>query len=234
VSGFTYDRFEQPQGGSSARTWDHAARCKWLQHQVAYDAGPYEQAARVFRQHGYVDGAKAILIAQRRQARNTIRGPRRLPRRLLDTAYSLTVSYGYRPGRVLWLLAILLVLVTASLQMRAPQSAMRATIAGIVDTTQGPIPSRTAGPPSPGTGSASPESAGPACGDGQVRCFNSFLYAFDTVIPLVSLGQRATWYPDAHAAYGTFLQWWLGAATVLGWLLSSIFVLSLASLARSM
>jgi hypothetical protein len=234
VSGFTYDRFEQPQGGSSARTWDHAARCKWLQHQVAYDAGPYEQAARVFRQHGYVDGAKAILIAQRRQARNTIRGPRRLPRRLLDTAYSLTVSYGYRPGRVLWLLAILLVLVTASLQMRAPQSAMRATIAGIVDTTQGPIPSRTAGPPSPGAGSASPESAGPVCGDGQVRCFNSFLYAFDTVIPLVSLGQRATWYPDAHAAYGTFLQWWLGAATVLGWLLSSIFVLSLASLARSM
>jgi hypothetical protein len=33
VSGFTYDRFEQPQGGSSAPTWDHAARCEWLKHQ---------------------------------------------------------------------------------------------------------------------------------------------------------------------------------------------------------
>jgi hypothetical protein len=30
------------------------------------------------------------------------------------------------------------------------------------------------------------------------------------------------------------MQWWLNAATVIGWLLSSIFVLSLASLARSM
>jgi hypothetical protein len=29
------------------------------------------------------------------------------------------------------------------------------------------------------------------------------------------------------------MQWWLNAATLLGWLLSSIFVLSLARLSRS-
>jgi hypothetical protein len=80
---------------------------------------------------------------------------------------------------------------------------------------------------------ASPQAAADACGDGQVLCFNPFLYAIDTVIPLVSLGQRSTWHPDARAADGTFMQWWLNAATVLGWLLSSIFVLSLANLARS-
>jgi hypothetical protein len=61
---------------------------------------------------------------------------------------------------------------------------------------------------------------------------NPLLYAVDTVIPLVSLDQRSTWHPDARAPDGTFLQWWLNAATVLGWLLSSVFVLSLASLAR--
>src|SRR6266498_3112086 len=33
------------------------------------------------------------------RARSAIRGPRALPRRLLDTAHSLTVAYGYRPGR---------------------------------------------------------------------------------------------------------------------------------------
>ena len=59
------------------------------------------------------------------------------------------------------------------------------------------------------------------------------LYAIDTVIPLVALDQRTTWYPDVHAPDGTFMQWWLNAATVLGWLLSSIFVLSLARLSRS-
>jgi hypothetical protein len=71
VSGFTYERFEQPQGGSSTQTWDHAARCEWLRRQVTYESGPYEQAPRVFRQHGYTDGAKAILNAQRRCARST-------------------------------------------------------------------------------------------------------------------------------------------------------------------
>ena len=71
------------------------------------------------------------------------------------------------------------------------------------------------------------------CGDGRVRCFDAPLYAIDTVIPLISLDQRSTWYPDAGVRYGPVLLWWLDAATLLGWLLSSIFVLSFARLARS-
>jgi hypothetical protein len=55
ISGFTYDRFQQTDAGARP-AWDHAARCAWLARQQAYDAGPYEQAARVFRQHGYTDG----------------------------------------------------------------------------------------------------------------------------------------------------------------------------------
>jgi hypothetical protein len=66
-----------------------------------------------------------------------------------------------------------------------------------------------------------------------VRCFSPVLYAIDTVIPLVSLDQRATWYADPNAQDGAFMQWWLNAATLLGWLLSSIFVLSLTRLSRS-
>jgi hypothetical protein len=72
-----------------------------------------------------------------------------------------------------------------------------------------------------------------ACGGGEVRCFNPVLYAIDTVVPLVSLEQRSTWYPDPSLRYGAFMQWWLNAATLLGWLLSSIFVLSLARLSRA-
>ncbi|HEX9067010.1 MAG TPA: hypothetical protein VF843_18005, partial [Streptosporangiaceae bacterium] len=49
ISGFRYDRLEQAAGGSPASTWDHRARCAWLARQASYDAGPYEQAARVFR-----------------------------------------------------------------------------------------------------------------------------------------------------------------------------------------
>lgn len=42
-----------------------------------------------------------------------------------------------------------------------------------------------------------------------------------------------TWYPDSHVPDGAIVSWWLNMATLLGWLLSSIFVLSLARLARS-
>ena len=44
--------------------------------------------------------------------------------------------------------------------------------------------------------------------------------------------QRSTWYPDARTPDGALMEWWLNAAAVLGWLLTSIFVLALASLAR--
>ena len=59
------------------------------------------------------------------------------------------------------------------------------------------------------------------------------LYAIDTVVPLISLDQRTTWFPDPYVRGGQLMLWWLNLATLLGWLLSSIFVLSLARLSRS-
>jgi hypothetical protein len=228
IVGFTYDRFEQPQG-ATRWPWDHAARAAWLSRQAIYDAGPYEQAARVFREHGYTAGAEAILIAQRRHARRAITGPGAPLRRALDIGYSTTVGYGYRPRRVLWLLAVLLALVIVSLEIPTAQATMRATTAaGQVYSPHGPVPGAA-----PGRAAGAPAASSDACGGGQVRCFNPVLYAIDTVVPLVSLDQRSTWYPDPSLRDGAFMQWWLNAATLLGWLLSSIFVLSLARLSRA-
>ena len=169
VVGFTYDRFEQPQGNSARRPWDHVARSAWLSRQAAYDAGPYEQAARVFREHGYTAGAEEILIAQRKHARRAITGRGAPLRRALDVAYAATVGYGFRPRRVLWLLAALLILVTVSLVIPTAQAAMRATTsAGAVYSTRGPEPAAETGHAA--TPATVPRSD--ACGDGQVRCFN--------------------------------------------------------------
>jgi hypothetical protein len=132
---------------------------------------------------------------------------------------------------VLWLLVVLLGLVIASLEAPATQATLRAsTNSGIVYTTRGPLVGNSAS-----QSAALPVTAGvpDACGGGQVRCFSPVLYAIDTVVPLVSLDQRANWYPDPNVAEGTLMQWWLNLATILGWLLSSIFALSLARLARS-
>ena len=192
----------------------------------------------MFRQHGYTSEAEEILIAQRRQARHTVGGRLGGLGRALDSVYDITVRYGYRPERVLWLLATLLILVVISLEIPVGQATLRATTsAGAVYSTSGPvgtvpaaagIPANVARPPAtPGSAAAD------ACGDGQVRCFNPIFFAIDTVIPLVSLDQRSAWYPDPHLRDGSFMQWWLNVATLLGWLLSSIFVLSLARIARA-
>lgn len=227
ISGFTYDRFERSRSSAGGRPWDHAARSNWLARQAVYDAGPFEQAARVFREHGYTSAAETILISQRAQARELITGPAAGIRRALDGLFGASVAYGYRPGRVLWLLVVLLGLVITSLEVPATQATLRAsTQSGIVYTTRGPLAGNSASQSVVIPGSD-------VCGGGQVRCFSPVLYAIDTVVPLVSLDQRAAWYPDPSVPEGTLMQWWLNIATILGWLLSSIFALSLARLARS-
>lgn len=75
ISGMSYDRFEDPTGGDAdgVNLWDWDARVTWLCQQKTFDSGPYEQAARVFRQHGYKLEAENILISQRRDAQRADR-----------------------------------------------------------------------------------------------------------------------------------------------------------------
>jgi hypothetical protein len=232
IAGLTYDRFEKPQGAPHQRIWDQAARCAWLNHQTAFDSGPYEQAARVFRQHGYTGEAEQILITQQRHARQAARPSASVTRRAWDATYA-TIGYGYRPSRVLWLLAVLLVLVAGSLEIPAAQATLRANNGnGAVYLVNRP-PAAGGRAVAPGRGTRPAPLAASSCGDGEVRCFSPVLYAVDTVLPLISLDQRATWYPDPHAPHGNLMMWWLNLATLLGWLLSSIFALSLAKLSRN-
>ena len=222
IAGFSYERFDAPRGGLASREiWDWKRRHAWLRKQPEFDAGPYEQAARVFRQHGYAHGAEQLLIRQRSDARQEEGRTRSRLTSVIDWVFDWTVGYGYRPGRVLWLMVTLLALVTATLALPGVQQTMRASDQGVVFTLNGPlnVDSRAAG--------LDP------CGGGQVRCFNPLLYAVDTVVPLIALDQRATWYPDRYVTGGQVVEWWLNLATLAGWLLSSIFLLSFARLARN-
>jgi hypothetical protein len=232
IAGLTYDRFEKPLGAQPKLIWDQAARCAWLSRQTEFDSGAYEQAARVFQQHGYTSEAEQILITRRRHSRQVSRSSDMWPRRVINAVYA-TVGYRYRPSRVLWLLTALLVLVAASLALPADQATLRATNGnGNVYSTTGLL-ATSAGPTALGPQARISSQHADSCGDGEVRCFSPVLYAIDTVVPLISLDQRSTWYPDPHVRGGEPMLWWLNLATLLGWLLSSIFVLSFARLSRS-
>ncbi|MCT9934892.1 hypothetical protein N5079_32265 [Planotetraspora sp. A-T 1434] len=231
IAGFVYDRFDG--------IWDWRARRDWLRAMSSFDAGPYEQAARVFRQHGRPGEAERLLIEQRRQARRASgsrgRSPGQWIRNALDLLYGLSVGYGYRPGRALWLLGALLALVGIMMLSPVVQQTLRATdprgnvyaVDGRLITVDAVAASGDA------TATAARRGGRPGpCGDGQVRCFDPLFYTVDTVVPLMSLGQRATWYPETHSPHGLLISTLLNVASLLGWLLSTVVVLSFARLAR--
>ena len=244
LTGFTYNRFAAVRSDRSALAWDGVARREWLRRQQEFDAGSYEQAARVFRQHGLQREAEDLLIAQRRDAARAIArrpGTSRLAatlHRARNALFGWTVGYGYRPGRVLWMLAALLVAVNITVLLPDARATFRATDpAGNVYATSGRLVTVAApDEPAPRGSFALPANRPPTadpCGDGQVRCFNPVFYAVDTVVPLVTLGQRNAWYPNRAAPWGAAVDTWLNLATLLGWVLSSIFLLSFTRLART-
>jgi hypothetical protein len=241
VSGMTYERFGS-LGPGHDNVWDGKARARWLARQAAFDSGAYEQAAIVFRRHGRRADAEQLLIRQRKQAlreQNSLGHPLgRWLRLAANKLYGL-FGFGYRPGRAGWPLVLLLAMVFLISWLPLGADTMRATdprgnvyapTGRVVTVDPANAPASLDGDPV--LPAANPAHAD-ACGDGQVRCYNPVFYAVDTVVPLISLNQRATWYPDPHAAGGRFVEWTLDLATLLGWGLSSILVLSAARLARN-
>ncbi|HEY8547009.1 MAG TPA: hypothetical protein VIL36_18245 [Acidimicrobiales bacterium] len=239
ITGFTYDRFAPQRDAPAGSTgnWDVGDRVRWLAGQEPLDPGPFEQAARVYRQHGRTVEAEEVLIhglrlLRRRGAPAGGSARQRVlrdVRRARDWLFDRVVGYGYRTGRAFGLLAALVIVTAVILALPAADTAMRATGGdGVVYTPEGPLPaSPAATPPTPAP--ASPD----ACGDGAVRCYEPLLLAIDTVVPIIDLGHRATWYPSRHDGAGWAYQIWLTVATILGWTISTVFALSFTRLARS-
>ncbi|MEK8106443.1 hypothetical protein NKG94_16705 [Micromonospora sp. M12] len=216
VDGFVYDRFEAVEGGSDA-VWDVDARIAWLGRMDRYDPRAWEHLATVLRTAGDRDGADKVLVVQRRQARRL----QTAPRRLFDLMQDVTVRYGFRPQRALYLLLALIAAVTVALSLSGVQEQMRATDQNaLVFTPTGARPLPTEHDPSG------------ECGNGKVRCLSPFFYAVDTVVPLIDLHQRSTWYPVVEHG-GLLLEWLLNLCTILGWVASTVFAVSFTRFGRA-
>jgi uncharacterized protein YjbI with pentapeptide repeats len=236
LSGFTYERFA-PLTSDDELSWDVDERIAWLHRLDQLDPQPWHQAAAVFRSRGATAAAEKILIAQRRtstrQARPAGFALRRRSALVWDRIYGL-FGYGYRPWQAIFPIVVLIVAVIVTLAPTPWHQSMRAT-----DQTGQTYAPAGARPDTATTSPALGESPAPGeqpvvgqCGDGRVRCFNPYVYAIDTVVPVIDLGQRSTWYPNRDAG-GLWLEVWLDICTIFGWIFSSIAFLSFAKLTRS-
>jgi cytoskeletal protein CcmA (bactofilin family) len=250
LSGFSYDRFTRPRHRADLDPWDPLTRCAWLARQPVFDEGAYEQAARVFARHGRLPAAETILMTQRDVARDllivarpwiargTPRWWRQRVRYVTTWWFGRLFGYGFRPLRAVAGMLGLLAAVVLALQVPAVAGVLRAADSrGNVYAPDGRVvtvaASDAAVPADPVVLAGRRLSPDP-CGGGQVRCFDPVLFAVDTVVPLVALDQRATWYPDPQAPWGWLIGEALAVATILGWVLSTTLVLSLARLSRTL
>ena len=62
--------------------------------------------------------------------------------------------------------------------------------------------------------------------------FNAFVYSLDVFLPIVKLHQEEFWLPTAGKSYGSYFRLYLWFHIGLGWLLSTLFVVSLTGVVK--
>ncbi|MGH8869345.1 MAG: hypothetical protein ACRDYU_15300 [Actinomycetes bacterium] len=182
------------------------ARRAWLALQAGYSAQPYEQLARMYRESGKSRAARDIGIA-REECRRTRDTTLRRHERWWSLLLRITTGHGYKPWRILYFLAALLVAAAGILALAQDRDML--------------VPARD----------ADPAVTAQAC-TGAYPCFSQVGYAFETVVPLINLHQVESWSVDASAPHGTALRITLWGLTVLGWVFVSLAVAGITSAMR--
>lgn len=223
---FTYNTF-----GSFADT-SLPQRITWVSNESGeeFHQQPYEHLAYVFRQKGLNEYVKAILIRKRDERAKVSKTNwiSRIPHVLLK----YIIAYGYRPYRIIWFLLGLALLgwITFAWANRLGHMVPSRDSIYANECYLSPITSRDC----QGWIEITSETAVP---DNYPELV-PLVYAIESTIPIVHLGQTDYWRP----AYDTSDALWSQAGwyfivyqwihIVLGWVLSTVAVAGLTGLAR--
>lgn len=229
-AGFRYERFAG-RGDAPTNHWASSERITQLRKQNPLDLGVYKHAADLFRSHGYSREADEIVVAGQREARKELQltacrsRARTWPALAWDWVFDKSVRYGLRPSRALVGMFVLILLVWAT--VFPSYSARNSSLRAASQDDRVYVPSGQLGNSS-SKGTVVDGATG--CDDGRVRCFSPHLFAIDTVVPILDLGQARTWYVNPIGIGGLLLQVWIATASILGWVLSTLFALSFSRL----
>lgn len=209
LDGLTYTRFGVLRDDAGLRSsFDSLTRAAWLERAAPDDPQPWAQAARVLREHGDLRGAEVVMMHWERVSRER----RGWGARVWSRVQRFLTGYGYRPQRILRALATLAVLALGVLSVGASWGARA-------------VPTGWPG----GQEVSTFGSVTPSCPATTQPCYNAVLYAIETVVPLVDLGQRSSWAVQHDGGVVPIL---LGLLTITGWSVSTIAIATVAALGR--
>jgi hypothetical protein len=201
--GLRYDQIDGPPATSARQ----GARLLASQADGSRAAQPYWQLADYYARVGNDSASRRLRVWS-----NVLQAkahPRSWPR----FVYGLTTGFGYYPFLALVWLVLLIGVDTVALAAHRddfiPTSAPAVAVS--VARDHPPVTSTRCDPRYP--------------------CFNPVLYATDTVVPVISMGQQDAWRLDTSRA-GTSLQVTLVVTTALGWILTTLLVGGVGGLLR--
>ena len=216
LDGFTYNSFAGPV--------DAQSRLDWLGNRpqgMHFSPLPYEQAAKVLFGMGHAKEAREILLEKERLQTKDERTPwhHKIGRRL----WGVFAGYGYRLRRTAAWMAFFIytgacVFLDADLQHRIVphQSVVLADQKYQEAIAEGAKPTEFV----PEMFSGYPE-------------FNQFWLSVDIFIPLFNLHQETHWIPARDERGGfSWITLWYWIEIVAGWVLTSLFLLSITGLLR--
>ena len=180
-------------------------RLNWLALQPGNPVQPYRHLAAIYRDLG--DEKSATKVNLEREWRRTRRdrlGPSKTLAKLIS---GVTIGFGYRPGRAIFFLIALYLLGAIWIYPNAR--------AAMIETK----------PPTP----AAIIKANGACPK-NYPCYSPWAYSFDTLIPIIHLGQSDAWTPAGDE--GRAIRYYGYVVTILGWGLASMAIAGFSGLVR--
>ncbi|QIE55309.1 hypothetical protein G5B40_07480 [Pikeienuella piscinae] len=226
---------------------DATSRIRWLRLQDATRYGkdfwpqPWEHCAKVLREMGHAEDARAVLIEKERLQRADRRrrigtGWRRWTTRFIDLLLDQTVRFGHQPLRAFLWLFLLLGLGAAIFLAAWRVDAMKPNNAFVLRAPEWVGCAETAPPWTyrGGQGSRSqldcflrqPEAQG-------FPEFNALIYAADVLFPLVDIEQQSYWTPNEDMTVGAIAKVVVYLNIILGWALSLLAVAGFSGLVKS-
>ena len=230
LDGFTYNRFSNPM--------DAQFRIGWLAKrpdEEEFSSLPYEQAAKVLFGMGHVHDAREILLKKERLL--TEHGNFPWMWRQGRKSWNVLAGYGYRPWLHTFLISLGIMAIGSGLFCRGEQTGriVPHQPAALVSMKYqyGRIPAETPDETVARKFSGYPE-------------FNPILFSVDIFVPFLNLHQEPFWYPapdgghqhwwgsteDGDISWGGWLEGWYWFQIIAGWVLTSLFLLSVTGLLR--
>lgn len=214
LHGLTYETID-----TSAPS-DAASRIDWLRRQPQDESSfrpqPYEHLAGVLRRIGNDADAEEVLIAKEAD------GEQRMgwSERLLHQILGISIGYGYRPWRALWI-GVMMIVIGAAIFSVGARAGLIAATKEVEHVFEGREEHRLSK---------------------DYPRFNALVYSLDMFVPLLDLHQANYWLPSSSRgapiinsrwytlSAGGVLRFYLGFHIYLGWTLTTLLAVGLSGL----